>query len=100
VFDIAWTEGQAISIEQAVAEARRLLAAPTSASVSDLSSPRLSPRELDVLRHGCDRAPQWPVWTNGVHRRPATDVVELRRRGAGLRRRGVPAAQGDLGVIT
>ena len=50
VFDTAWTEGQALSIEQAVAEARRLLAAPTAASISDLSSPRLSPRELDVLR--------------------------------------------------
>jgi predicted ATPase/DNA-binding CsgD family transcriptional regulator len=50
VFDTAWTEGHALSMEQAVAEARRLLAAPTTASVSDLSSPRLSPRELDVLR--------------------------------------------------
>jgi predicted ATPase/DNA-binding CsgD family transcriptional regulator len=49
-FDTAWTEGQALSIEQAVAEARRLLAAPAAASVSDWSSPRLSPRELDVLR--------------------------------------------------
>jgi predicted ATPase/DNA-binding CsgD family transcriptional regulator len=49
-FDSAWIEGQALSIEQAVAEARRLLAAPTSASVSDRSWPRLSPRELDVLR--------------------------------------------------
>ena len=50
LFDTAWTEGQALSIEQAVAEARRLLAAPTSVSVPDRSSPRLSPRELDVLR--------------------------------------------------
>ncbi len=49
-FETAWTEGQALSIEQAVAEARRLLAAPAAASVSDWSSPRLSPRELDVLR--------------------------------------------------
>src|SRR5215203_4784026 len=32
-FDSAWAEGQALSIEQAVAEARRLLAAPTSVSV-------------------------------------------------------------------
>jgi DNA-binding CsgD family transcriptional regulator len=50
LFDTAWREGQALSIEQAVAEARRLLAAPTSVSASDRSSPRLSPRELDVLR--------------------------------------------------
>ena len=49
-FDTAWEEGQALSIERAVAEARRMLAAPTSPSVPDLSSPRLSPRELDVLR--------------------------------------------------
>ena len=48
-FETAWAEGQALSIEQAVAEARRLLAAPAAASVSDWS-PRLSPRELDVLR--------------------------------------------------
>ena len=32
-------------------------------------------------RHGVDRAAQRPVWTNGVHRRPAADVVELGRRG-------------------
>ena len=51
VFDTAWIEGQALSIEQAVAEARRLLAAPASASGPARSSlPRLSPRELDVLR--------------------------------------------------
>jgi DNA-binding NarL/FixJ family response regulator len=49
LFDTAWTEGQALSIEQAVAEARRLLVAPTSVSVPDWPS-RLSPRELDVLR--------------------------------------------------
>jgi len=49
-FDTAWTEGQALSIEQAIAEARRLLAAPAAASLSDWSSPRLSPRELDVMR--------------------------------------------------
>ena len=49
-FDTAWIEGQALSIEQTVAEARRLLAAPTSLSVPDRASPRLSPRELDVLR--------------------------------------------------
>jgi predicted ATPase/DNA-binding CsgD family transcriptional regulator len=49
-FDSAWKEGQALSIEQAVAEARRLLAAPMSVAVPDRSSPRLSPRELDVLR--------------------------------------------------
>ena len=49
-FDTAWREGQTLSIEQAVAEARRLLAAPASVSVPDRSSPRLSPRELDVLR--------------------------------------------------
>jgi DNA-binding NarL/FixJ family response regulator len=51
VFGTAWREGQTLSIEQAVAEARRLLAAPTSVSAPDRSSPpRLSPRELDVLR--------------------------------------------------
>jgi predicted ATPase/DNA-binding CsgD family transcriptional regulator len=49
-FDAAWAEGQTLSIEQAVAEARRLLAAPASGPVPPQSSPRLSPRELDVLR--------------------------------------------------
>jgi DNA-binding CsgD family transcriptional regulator len=49
-FDAAWEEGQTLSIEQAVAEARRLLAAPTSGPVPTGASPRLSPRELDVLR--------------------------------------------------
>jgi predicted ATPase/DNA-binding CsgD family transcriptional regulator len=49
-FEVAWAEGQALSIDQAVAEARRLLAAPMSAAIPDRSSPRLSPRELDVLR--------------------------------------------------
>jgi DNA-binding CsgD family transcriptional regulator len=49
-FDAAWEEGQTLSIEQAVAEARRLLAASTSAPLPPQSSPRLSPRELDVLR--------------------------------------------------
>src|SRR5215204_4249873 len=49
VFDTAWREGQTLSTEQAVAEARRLLVAPTSVSVPDWPS-RLSPRELDVLR--------------------------------------------------
>jgi predicted ATPase/DNA-binding CsgD family transcriptional regulator len=49
LFDHAWVEGQALSIEQAVGEARRLLAAPTSVSVPDWRS-RLSARELDVLR--------------------------------------------------
>jgi len=50
LFDTAWTEGQALSTEQAVAEARRLLAVSTSVSAPDRPSPRLSPRELDVLR--------------------------------------------------
>jgi predicted ATPase/DNA-binding CsgD family transcriptional regulator len=50
VFDTAWAEGQALSVEQAVASARRLLATPASVSVPDRSPPRLSPRELDVLR--------------------------------------------------
>src|SRR5215203_1664208 len=50
VFDTAWREGQTLSTEQAVAEARRMLAAPKSVSVPERSSPRLSPRELDVLR--------------------------------------------------
>jgi predicted ATPase/DNA-binding CsgD family transcriptional regulator len=49
-FEVAWAEGQALSIDQAVDEARRLLAAPMSAAIPDRSSPRLSPRELDVLR--------------------------------------------------
>ena len=45
-------EGQALSVEQAVAEARRLLAAPASvARAGSLPAPpALSPRELDVLR--------------------------------------------------
>jgi predicted ATPase/DNA-binding CsgD family transcriptional regulator len=52
VFETAWREGQAFSIERTVAEARRLLATPSSASLPDRSSPPLglSPRELDVLR--------------------------------------------------
>jgi DNA-binding CsgD family transcriptional regulator/tetratricopeptide (TPR) repeat protein len=50
LFDTAWTEGQAPSTEQAVAEARRLLVVATSVSAPDRPSPRLSPRELDVLR--------------------------------------------------
>jgi DNA-binding NarL/FixJ family response regulator len=49
LFDPAWAEGQALSIEQAVGEARQLLVAPTSVSVPDWRS-RLSARELDVLR--------------------------------------------------
>ncbi len=49
-FDAAWEQGQTLSIEQAVAEARRLLAASTSGPVPPAASPRLSPRELDVLR--------------------------------------------------
>jgi non-specific serine/threonine protein kinase len=49
-FEAAWNEGHALSIEQAVAEARRLLTASAS-SQSSLPLPRAaSPRELDVLR--------------------------------------------------
>jgi non-specific serine/threonine protein kinase len=51
VFDAAWSEGQVLSIELAVAEARRLLAVPASVPTQARSSPvTLSPRELDVLR--------------------------------------------------
>ena len=49
-FDTAWNDGHALSMAQAVAEARRLLsAAPTRQAA--LPAPRaVSPRELDVLR--------------------------------------------------
>jgi predicted ATPase/DNA-binding CsgD family transcriptional regulator len=51
VFDAAWLEGQTLSLEQAVTEARTLLAAPAVVTGTALSSARaLSPRELDVLR--------------------------------------------------
>ena len=50
-FDAAWLEGQALSIDNAVSEARRLLTVsapdPLPARLSPLA---LSPRELDVLR--------------------------------------------------
>jgi predicted ATPase/DNA-binding CsgD family transcriptional regulator len=51
-FEAAWLEGQALSLDQAVAEARALLAAPASAPDQTRSSPprALSPRELEVLR--------------------------------------------------
>ena len=49
-FEAAWNDGHALAIEQAVAEARRLLTA-SPAGQGSLPSPRAaSPRELDVLR--------------------------------------------------
>ena len=49
-FEAAWSDGHALAIEQAVAEARRLLTA-SPAGQGSLPSPRAaSPRELDVLR--------------------------------------------------
>jgi non-specific serine/threonine protein kinase len=51
-FTAAWTAGQALSLDQAVAEARALLAlTPTVSGVERTSRPRdLSPREREVLR--------------------------------------------------
>ena len=50
-FDAAWREGQALSIDDAVAEARRLLSVPAPDPLPARLSPlALSPRELDVLR--------------------------------------------------
>ena len=51
VFAEAWAEGRQLSTEQAVAEARRVLAVPAPARQPEhaLASPSLSPRELDVL---------------------------------------------------
>ena len=51
-FAEAWREGQALAVDEAVAEARRLLAAPASAPSPAQWSPQpgLSPREMDVLR--------------------------------------------------
>jgi non-specific serine/threonine protein kinase len=51
VFESAWSEGQALSLENAVAEAHTLLSGPASVPESARMSPlALSPRELDVLR--------------------------------------------------
>jgi non-specific serine/threonine protein kinase len=47
-FASAWHAGQTLSVAQAVTEARRLLALPVRQRPSPL--PRLSPREMDVLR--------------------------------------------------
>ncbi|MBA2596008.1 MAG: hypothetical protein H0V00_05210 [Chloroflexia bacterium] len=52
VFAAAWHEGQALAVDEAVAEARRLLA-PSAAGPSPAQwspHPGLSPREMDVLR--------------------------------------------------
>jgi predicted ATPase/DNA-binding CsgD family transcriptional regulator len=52
VFEAAWNEGQALSLEQAVTEARALLVVPASALGPARLTPsrELSSRELDVLR--------------------------------------------------
>ena len=47
----------------------------------------MEPVAVKIHGTAVDRAAQRPVWTNGIHRRPAADDVELGRRGAGLRRR-------------
>ncbi len=51
-FDIAWSQGWALPLEQAVVEARRVLALPAPLRPSAGSAPLrlLSPREIDVLR--------------------------------------------------
>ncbi|MEZ4562960.1 MAG: LuxR C-terminal-related transcriptional regulator [Thermomicrobiales bacterium] len=51
-FAVAWSQGQALPVEQAVVEARRVLAlpAPTRPSAEAVPLRLLSPRELDVLR--------------------------------------------------
>lgn len=51
-FETAWAQGWALSMEQAVVEARRVLALPVPMRPSAGSAPvrLLSPRELDVLR--------------------------------------------------
>ena len=51
VFEAAWAEGRQLSTEQAVTEARRVLAvsAPARQTEHTLASPSLTPRELDVL---------------------------------------------------
>jgi predicted ATPase/DNA-binding CsgD family transcriptional regulator len=49
-FEVAWNEGHSLSLEHAVAEARRLLTASPASQVP-LPGPRaISPREMDVLR--------------------------------------------------
>ena len=51
-FDLAWTQGWSLPMDQAVVEARRVLALRPPARPSPGSAPLrlLSPRELDVLR--------------------------------------------------
>lgn len=52
VFEAAWAEGRAMAVEDAVAEARRVLAVPAPVRRPDSLAPTqaLTPRELDVLR--------------------------------------------------
>jgi predicted ATPase/DNA-binding CsgD family transcriptional regulator len=52
IFDAAWAEGRALAVEDAVAEARRVLAVPAPVRRPEPLSPTqgLTPRELDVLR--------------------------------------------------
>lgn len=51
-FELAWSQGWALPMEQAVVEARRVLALPASLRPAAGSAPQrlLSPREIDVLR--------------------------------------------------
>jgi non-specific serine/threonine protein kinase len=51
-FEVAWSQGWALPMEQAVVEARRVLALPAPMRPSTGSVPErlLSPREIDVLR--------------------------------------------------
>jgi non-specific serine/threonine protein kinase len=49
-FEDAWNEGRALTVEQAVAEARRLLTAAPAGQAPLPAARAISPRELDVLR--------------------------------------------------
>jgi predicted ATPase/DNA-binding CsgD family transcriptional regulator len=49
-FEAAWNEGQTLSVEHAVAEARRLLRASPANQEPIPAARAVSPRELDVLR--------------------------------------------------
>jgi non-specific serine/threonine protein kinase len=49
-FETAWNEGRALTVEQAVAEARRLLTSSPAGQAPLPAARAISPRELDVLR--------------------------------------------------